>query len=76
MPYFVFHLVRDGRMRLDEINLVDQFDAYKEAKQFARAQRELDTGKEIKIMFEEDASMAESKLAEQRDAHILREWEK
>jgi hypothetical protein len=76
MPYFVFHLVRDGRMRLDEINLVDQFDAYKEAKQFARAQRELDTGKEIKIMFEEDASMAESKLAEQRDAPILREWEK
>jgi len=76
MPYFVFHLIRDGRMRLDEINLVDQFDAYKEAKQFARAQRELDTGKEIKIMFEEDASMAESKLAEQRDAPILREWEK
>jgi len=76
MPYFVFHLVRDGRMRLDEINLVDQFDAYKEAKQFAPAQRELDTGKEIKIMFEEDASMAESKLAEQRDAPILREWEK
>ncbi|MDG1249780.1 MAG: hypothetical protein P8O75_04025 [Gammaproteobacteria bacterium] len=76
MPYFVFHLVRDGRMRLDEINLVDQFDAYKEAKQFARAQRELDAGKEIKIMFEEDASMAESKLAEQRDAPILREWEK
>ena len=76
MPYFVFHLVRDGRMRLDEINLVDQFDAYKEAKQFARAQRELDTGKEIKIMYEEDASMAESKLAEQRDAPILREWEK
>ena len=76
MPYFVFHLVRDGRMRLDEINLVDQFDAYKEAKQFARAQRELATGKEIKIMFEEDASMAESKLAEQRDAPILREWEK
>jgi hypothetical protein len=76
MPYFVFHLVRDGCMRLDEINLVDQFDAYKEAKQFARAQRELDTGKEIKIMFEEDASMAESKLAEQRDAPILREWEK
>lgn len=76
MPYFVFHLVRDGRMRLDEINLVDQFDAYKEAKQFARVQRELDAGKEIKIMFEEDASMAESKLAEQRDAPILREWEK
>ena len=76
MPYFVFHLVRDGRMRLDEINLVDQFDAYKEAKQFARAQRELDTGKEIKIMLEEDESMAESKLAEQRDAAILREWEK
>ena len=76
MPYFVFHLVRDGRMRLDEINLVDQFDAYKEAKQFARAQRERDAGKEIKIMFEEDASMAESKLAEQRDAPILREWEK
>ena len=76
MPYFVFHLVRDGRMRLDEINLVDQFDAYKEAKQFARAQRELDAGKEIKIMFEENAAMAESKLAEQRDAPILRKWEK
>ena len=76
MPYIVFHLVRDGRMRLDEINLVDQFDAYKEAKQFARAQRELDAGKEIKIMFEENAAMAESKLAEQRDAPILREWEK
>ena len=76
MHYFVFHLVRDGRMRLDEINLVDQFDAYKEAKQFARAQRELDAGKEIKIMFEENAAMAESKLAEQRDAPILRELEK
>ena len=76
MPYFVFHLVRDGRMRLDEINLVDQYDAYKEAKQFARAQRELDAGKEIKIMFEENAAMAESKLAEQRDAPILRKWEK
>ncbi|MDG0995994.1 MAG: hypothetical protein P8O97_02480 [Gammaproteobacteria bacterium] len=76
MPYFVFHLVRDGRMRLDEINLVEQFDAYKDAKKFARAQRQLEDGKEIKIMFEEDVSMAEAKLSQQRDAPILREWEK
>ena len=76
MPYFVFHLVRDGRMRLDEINLVEQFDAYKDAKNVARAQRQLEDGKEIKIMFEEDVSMAEAKLSQQRDAPILREWEK
>ena len=30
----------------------------------------------LPVEVEEDASMAESKLAEQRDAPILREWEK
>ncbi len=79
MPYFVYHLERDSRDQVKELNLLDQFDGYKEAKNLARSKRvELEVAQpgDIKIMFADSQELAEKKLTEHRDAPILREWEK
>ena len=79
MPYFVFHLERGTNGVVRNAELKDQFDDYKDAKLCARTLREERKGKEardIKIMFADNADYAESKLTENRDAPILREWEK
>ena len=79
MPYFVFQLKKDSRDHVQDLNLLDQFENYKEAKQLARNKREeldVDQPGEIKIMFADSLEFAEKKLMEHREAPILREWEK
>ncbi len=79
MPYFVFHLEKGTNGVVRNAELKDQFDEYKDAKQYARKLREelnVKNVSDVKIMFADDSEYAESKLTENRDAPILREWEK
>ncbi len=79
MPYFVFHLIKGTNGVVREAELKDGFPEYKDAKLFARnlrAELELKDVSDIKIMFADNAELAEAKLTENRDAPILREWEK
>ena len=79
MAYFVFHLDIGTNGVVRSADLQDQFEDYKEAKQYARQLRadlNVKEAGEVKIMFADSADMAEAKLTENRDAPILREWEK
>jgi len=79
MQYFVFHLIKGTNGVVREAVLKDSFPEYKDAKLFARKLREeleLKDVSDIKIMFADSEDMAEAKLTENRDAPILREWEK
>ena len=79
MPYFVFHLERGTNGIVRDAELLNQFDEYKQAKQFARENRaELDVKQaaDVKIMYEDNQDLAKQKVMQNRDAPILREWEK
>ena len=79
MPYFVFHIEKNSRDRVQELTLLDQFENYKQAKNLARSKRaemQVDQPGDIKIMFADNQEYAEKKLFETREAPILREWEK
>jgi hypothetical protein len=79
MPYYVFHLIKGTNGAVREAELKDGFTDYKDAKLYARNLRtelELKDVSDIKIMFADHEDMAEAKLIENRDAPILREWEK
>ena len=79
MSYFVFHLENGTNGVVRDADLLDQFKEYKQAKQYARDKRaELDVkdAAEVKIIFEENEELAKQKLMQNRDAPILREWEK
>ena len=79
MPYFVFHLIKGTNGAVREAELKDSFSEYKDAKVFARNLRTELTLKDvsdIKIMFADHEDLAQAKLTENRDAPILREWEK
>jgi hypothetical protein len=79
MPYFVFHLDKGTNGVVRDAELLEQFNEYKQAKQLARDKRaELNVkdATEVKIIFEEHEDLAKQKLMQNRDAPILREWEK
>lgn len=79
MPYFVFSLNKGTNGVIRDAQMLDQFDDYKQAKLFARERRAQDDVKQaedIKIMFADNIDHAEYHLLENRDAPILREWEK
>ena len=79
MPYFVFQIKKDSRENVQELTLLDQFENYKEAKIMTRNKRKelnVEQPGEIKIMFADNQEYAEKKLTENREAPILREWEK
>ncbi len=79
MPYFIFHLEKGTNGAVRNAEYKDQFEEYKDAKQCARKLREelkVKDASDIKIMFADEQEYAESKLTENRDAPILREWEK
>lgn len=79
MPYFVFHLIKGTNGAVREARIQDQFAEYKNAKLHARKLRqdlEVKDVSDIKIIFAEYEDQAEAKLTQNRDAPILREWEK
>ena len=80
MPYFIYRMTtQEGMSLVKNLELINEFDSFKAAKQFARDKRaELpeDTSEIIKVMFAENQLIAEEQLLEHREKPILMEHEK
>lgn len=79
MPYYVY-LIKPGVTNLvKDLEQIAEFENFKEAKSFVKDKRSNQGGDEAvtyKIIFAKNALEAEEQLSEQREAPILREWEK
>lgn len=78
MPYFVYKIAPGISKIVKNLEPLDEFEKFKEAKNFAKEKRQNDTeeGNTFKVIFAENSIDAEEKLQEQREETILREWEK
>ena len=80
MPYFIYKMTSPEGMELvKNLELISQFENFKEAKNYAREKRtELpeDSAETIKIMFADNQLLAEEQLLEHREKPILMEHEK
>ncbi|MEJ2361967.1 MAG: hypothetical protein P8Z75_11135 [Gammaproteobacteria bacterium] len=77
MPYYIFRIQAGPGAIVKQLELIKEFEAYKEAQEFAkqtRAQQSDDA--QIKVMFADNQLQAEEQLMEKREKPILREWEK
>ncbi len=79
MPYYVYKVESAELAMLKQLDLVETFEKFKEAKLYARDlranQKETDTA-EIKVMFADNQLAAEEMLMEKRDKPIVMEHEK
>ena len=80
MPYFIYRIkTQEGMSLVKNLELITEFETFKEAKSFARqARSELADGSSevIKVMFAENQLIAEEQLLEHRDKPVLMEHEK
>lgn len=79
MPYYVFRISQGPTAIVKNLDLLNEFETYKEAKNFARDERAnqaTDEGSQVKVMFADNRLQAEEQLMEKREEPILREWEK
>ena len=79
MPYFVYKIAPGISKIVKNLEPLDNFEKFKEAKNFAkekRQQEDAETGNTYKVIFAENSIDAEEKLQEQREEIIVREWEK
>ena len=77
MQYFVYEITSPTPV-VKKLKKLDSFDKYKDAKKFAKSQREQITDEHItiKIIYSENELTAEETLQEKREPPILEEWEK
>lgn len=79
MPYYVYRVESAQMALLKQLELIEQFGSFKEAKKFARERRaelaEADSA-DIKVMFADNQLAAEEMLMEKRDKPIVMEHEK
>ncbi|MBT8120078.1 MAG: hypothetical protein KJN89_10215 [Gammaproteobacteria bacterium] len=80
MPYYVFKMSSPEGMELvKNLELIDEYDTFREAKNFAKEQRakleESDTSI-IKVMFAENQLSAEEQLMAYREKPVVMEHEK
>lgn len=80
MPYYIYKITsQEGMSLVKNLELLDQFDSFKEAKNKARELRDKQDGAEdvaIKVMFADNQLMAEEQLLEHRDKPVVMEHEK
>jgi len=79
MPYFIFSIEPGPSRIVSKIELLDQCEDFREAKQRVRAKRSaLKVGSElsVRMVFARTQMEAEELLSSQREAPILQEWEK
>ncbi|HEB54727.1 MAG TPA: hypothetical protein ENI98_00195 [Gammaproteobacteria bacterium] len=79
MPYFIYKIKPGISELVKNLEMLQEFEIYKEAKNFAKEQRDqLSSGDETvyKIIFADNALRAEEQLMEKREAPIIQEWEK
>jgi len=79
MPYYVYKVESAEMLMLKQLELVETFEKFKQAKVFARDlranQKETDVA-EVKVMFADNQLAAEEMLMEKRDKPIVMEHEK
>ena len=78
MPYFVFQ-VEGADPSSRDLNFLQAFENYREARDFARQERAKQPGAEpetVRVIFAESQELAEGLLRQRREAPILQEWEK
>lgn len=79
MPYYVYKVGTAELAILKQLELINTFEKFKEAKNFARDTRadqdEADVA-EVKVMFADNQLAAEEMLMEKRDKQIVMEHEK
>jgi hypothetical protein len=77
MPYYIYQITHSTAAVVKNLQLVNQYDNYKQAKSEIRKLR---TGREqdpvLKIIFAESELEAEALLQESREKPVLMEWEK
>ncbi len=80
MPYYVYKMTSPEGMELvKNLELVDQFEKFRDAKLFARTQRtaQIEGGAvAIKVMFADNQLLAEEQLLIHREKPIVMEHEK
>lgn len=79
MPYYVYKMSPGVTALVKNLEAVDEFAAYAEAKKQARTLRtseSLAPDTTVKIVFAESKLEAEELLQEKREKPILKEWEK
>lgn len=80
MPYYVFKMSSPEGMELvKNLDLIDDFESFREAKNFAKAERaklDKDDSSVIKVMFAENQLLAEEQLLAYREKPIVMEHEK
>ena len=80
MPYFIYKMTsQEGMSLVKNLELISEFDSFKEAKAFAREKRTAlaeGSNEIIKVMFAENQLAAEEQLLEHREKPIMMEHEK
>ncbi|VAW99096.1 hypothetical protein MNBD_GAMMA21-2860 [hydrothermal vent metagenome] len=79
MPYFIFRINQGPAAIVKNLELINTFEVYKEAKSLIksmRAEQVEDDNTELKIIFSDNQLLAEEELLKTREESITREWEK
>ena len=79
MPYFVFRVNESAGALVKNLDLLDSFEKFRDAKLYAkvlRAAAEAGDTSVIKVMFAENQLSAEEQLMEKREKPVVMEWEK
>ncbi len=80
MPYYIFRMSsQEGMELVKNLELITEFDSFKEAKAYAREQRsglDDEARASIKMMYADNQLLAEEQLLEHRDKPVTMEHEK
>lgn len=79
MPYFVYKIAPGVSKIVKNLETLENFEKFKDAKNFTKEKRQQENAEDgniYKIIFAENSIDAEEKLQEQREETIMREWEK
>jgi hypothetical protein len=79
MPYFVYKIAPGVSKIVKNLEPLEHFEKFKDAKNFVKEKRQQESSEDgniYKIIFAENSIDAEEKLQEQREETITREWEK
>ena len=79
MPYYVYRVSESAGALVKNLELLETFDKFRDAKLHAkelRAAGDTTEGSVIKVMFAENQLEAEELLMEKREKPIVVEWEK
>lgn len=80
MPYYVFKMSSpEGMALVKNLELITDFESFREAKNFAKEQRsalDKDDSSVVKVMFADNQLMAEEQLLAYREKPVVMEHEK